>query len=163
MAGDFAWGRVRLIGGMMILGMLAACGGSNAQLDQSLTDLTALERPSSPNTYLACPAGYSTAAIDREMPAYGVPLAQLQETWLNGLAEEPRTEQLAADLPTNRFLYVQRSALIGFPDLIRIDFLATDANGSTVCVYSRSVYGYSDLGVNRERVEDWLRRFSPEG
>jgi uncharacterized protein (DUF1499 family) len=28
---------------------------------------------------------------------------------------------------------------------------------STLAIYSRSIYGKSDLGVNRERIETWLK------
>ena len=28
---------------------------------------------------------------------------------------------------------------------------------SSLAIYSRSVYGRSDLGVNKARIEDWLK------
>jgi uncharacterized protein (DUF1499 family) len=35
-----------------------------------------------------------------------------------------------------------------------VDPIAPD--NSTLVLYSRSVYGYSDLGVNRKRLDIWL-------
>ncbi|MEL6267324.1 MAG: DUF1499 domain-containing protein, partial [Pseudomonadota bacterium] len=47
--------------------------------------------------------------------------------------------------------YVQTSRIVGFPDYVS----ARTVEGG-IAVWSRSRYGYSDLGVNRARVEDWL-------
>jgi uncharacterized protein (DUF1499 family) len=52
--------------------------------------------------------------------------------------------------------YVARSALFDFPDLIMVQVTKADADSSTLIMYSRSVYGHSDLGVNRQRVNTWL-------
>ena len=52
--------------------------------------------------------------------------------------------------------FVVRSALFGFPDLVSIKFLDVKAGKSTFALYSRSVYGRSDLGVNRARTLAWL-------
>ena len=45
-----------------------------------------------------------------------------------------------------------------FPDTIQVDFLSLGENRSTLAIYSRSKYGYSDLGTNRARIERWLSR-----
>ena len=52
--------------------------------------------------------------------------------------------------------YVARSAVFNFPDLIMAQVQKDGADGSRLILYSRSVYGESDLGVNRKRVETWL-------
>jgi len=70
----------------------------------------------------------------------------------------PRTRLLAGqgDFVT----YVTRSALWGFPDYTSIR-ISPDGAGSSVAVFARARFGDSDLGVNRARVEDWLRQLSP--
>lgn len=72
-------------------------------------------------------------------------------------AATPRTRVLAGqgDFVT----WVTRSALWGFPDYTSIR-IAPDGTGSLVSVFARARFGDSDLGVNRARVEDWLRRLS---
>jgi uncharacterized protein (DUF1499 family) len=46
--------------------------------------------------------------------------------------------------------------MMNFPDTISVRFYALEENRSTLAVYSRSHYGYYDLGVNRRRVQSWL-------
>jgi hypothetical protein len=69
----------------------------------------------------------------------------------------PRTRVLAGqgDFVT----YVTRSALWGFPDYTSVRIMP-DGTGSSVAVFARARFGDSDLGVNRARVEDWLRQLS---
>jgi hypothetical protein len=73
-------------------------------------------------------------------------------------AAAPRTQVLAGqgDFVTN----VTRTALWGFPDYTSIR-ISPDGAGSSVAVFARARFGDSDLGVNRARVEDWLRQLSP--
>jgi uncharacterized protein (DUF1499 family) len=52
--------------------------------------------------------------------------------------------------------YVVRSALLNFPDLVTVQAVSMGADRSTLVIWSRSVYGRSDFGVNRERTLAWL-------
>jgi uncharacterized protein (DUF1499 family) len=51
---------------------------------------------------------------------------------------------------------VARTATLNFPDLITVQVRADGPAASTLVLYSRSVYGYSDFGANRKRVIAWL-------
>ena len=63
-------------------------------------------------------------------------------------AAQPRTF-LAASYPDRlQDHWVARSAVFNFPDLITVQVAAAGPT-STLVLYSRSVYGRSDLGVNR--------------
>jgi uncharacterized protein (DUF1499 family) len=69
----------------------------------------------------------------------------------------PRTELLAGQgLHTT---WVTRSAMIGYPDYTSVMITPT-ATGSTIAIYARSRFGQSDFGVNRARVESWLKQLS---
>jgi uncharacterized protein (DUF1499 family) len=56
--------------------------------------------------------------------------------------------------------YVERSRLMRVPDLVTMRFIPSGATRATLAIYSRSVYGYSDRGVNQRRVRAWLDRLS---
>lgn len=70
---------------------------------------------------------------------------------------EPHVGMIAGSFETGHATYVQRSALLGFPDYISVRANAVEG-GSRVSIYSRSRFGHSDFGVNEARVERWLER-----
>jgi len=141
--------------------VLGLAGCSAGAVD--FVDLATLERPSSPNTYLVCPPERTTAAIDRAPPVYDLAPDELERVWLDALADAPRLSRRAAEPERRRHLFVQRTPVFRFPDVIQLEILDVPPDGSTICLYSRSLYGYSDLGANRARVEDWLARIGPQG
>jgi uncharacterized protein (DUF1499 family) len=51
---------------------------------------------------------------------------------------------------------VVRSAVFNFPDLVTAQAMPHNPTGSALLLYSRSVYGYGDFGVNRQRLTVWL-------
>jgi|SRR5579872_3030265 len=137
--------------------LLPACAASGAKglPPPMLMDMSHLQRPASPNTALAAPAG-TQLAPDIVTPPFAVPAATLYQAVRATAAAQPRTF-LATEFPANRQVhFVARSAVFNFPDLItaQVDRLGPDS--STLVLYSRSVYGYGDFGVNRQRLITWL-------
>ena len=61
-------------------------------------------------------------------------------------------ELLAGDLSQGWATYVIRTRLIGFPDYVSVRVSGTSTR-SSVTLFSRSRFGYSDLGANRSRIE----------
>lgn len=120
-------------------------------------DFSTLRRPRRPNACLAAPAGATPARIDLPAPAFPVPADALRRAWRAMLEETPRVEVLPS--PDGATVEaVQRTPILRFPDLVTARFLPLPDGGSSLIVYSRSVYGYGDFGVNRRRVRSWLRR-----
>ncbi|MBL8698193.1 MAG: DUF1499 domain-containing protein [Alphaproteobacteria bacterium] len=117
-----------------------------------------LARRSTPNDALACPAGLCAARIDLEPPTYAVDAAALRAALAAVIAGEPKTERVAADDATLTDRYVQRTALMGFPDTIVVRALEQPGGRSTLAIYARSQLGRSDLGANRARIERWLAK-----
>ncbi len=142
-----------------MLAWLIGCGAG----EPGVVDLATLERPTSPNSYLVCPADRTSAPVDREPPVFEVGRDRLEQLWLDALADEPRLERRIAEPETHRYVFVQRTQVFRFPDIVQLEFLEVPPDRSTLCLYSRSVYGYGDLGKNRARVEDWLARLRPRG
>nr|WP_275982246.1 DUF1499 domain-containing protein [Frigidibacter sp. ROC022] len=63
----------------------------------------------------------------------------------------PRTRVLAGSPAEGRVSYVTRSLLWGFPDITDLWL-----EGAALHLRGHAVYGRSDLGVNRRRIETWL-------
>jgi uncharacterized protein (DUF1499 family) len=136
---------------------LPACAAAGAQgLPQPQPfDMARIERPSSPNTALAGPAGFAPTP-DVETPIFQVPAVRLRDAVLAVAVAQPRTF-LAADHAAQRQIHwVVRSAIFNFPDLVTAQITDAGQDRSTLVLYSRSVYGYSDLGANRQRLNTWL-------
>ncbi|HYZ33052.1 MAG TPA: DUF1499 domain-containing protein, partial [Crenalkalicoccus sp.] len=116
-------------------------------------DFAALVRPRSPNTCLAAPPGFPGA----DLPVPPLP-AEPEAAWaalLRVAQSFPRTYP-RADWPERRQAqWVVRSALLNFPDIVAAEVTSGPA-GTGLFLYSRSLFGWSDLGVNRRRVEAWL-------
>ena len=79
--------------------------------------MTHIQRPASPNTALAAPAG-ADPAPDIVTPVFAVPASRLYDAVIAVAADQPRTF-LAAAYPAERQVhFVARSAWLNFPDLI---------------------------------------------
>lgn len=121
-------------------------------------DFATLQRDSVPNQYLLCPKGMCSTETDGEAPVFNVPIEQLQVAWDEMLAEQPRLQVLRREVTNIQIDYVQRTRFLRFPDLVTVRFVPIDDTRSTLAIYSRSVWGKGDMGVNRTRVEEWLAR-----
>jgi uncharacterized protein (DUF1499 family) len=120
-------------------------------------DFASLERKASPNQYLIAPdRATPRAKPDAESPVFAVTPERLRDAFLAVTSESPRTKLLDQSADGLRLSLVQRSALLRFPDYIDVSILPADGDGSTIAIYSRSRFGYSDMGVNQRRVEDWM-------
>lgn len=141
-----------------LLGLfLPACGASGAAglPAPRLIDVSHIERPASPNTALAAPEGF-VPKPDIVTPRYDVAASKLYAGILAIAASQPRT-YAGVEFPAQmQAHFVSRTAWFNFPDLIVAQVAAASPETSTLVLYSRSVYGYGDFGVNRARVVTWL-------
>jgi len=137
--------------------ILPACGFPAAEglPTPPMMDVAHIVRPDSPNTALAAPAGFSPTP-DIVTPLYHMPVDRLFALVRDVAAEQPKTYQAALYPEQRQVHYVARSAVFNFPDLIMVQVRAGSPDTSDLILYSRSVYGRSDLGVNRKRAETWL-------
>ena len=120
-------------------------------------DFATLVRRKTPNDALACPVDLCRAKTDLVSPVYGVEAPALRQALEQAVAAEPRLLKVAADDVALTDRWIQRSALLGFPDTIVAHALPAGPGHSTIALYSRSQLGAGDLGVNRARIERWLR------
>lgn len=111
-------------------------------------------RTGRPNDFLVLPPG--AAAADLTSPVYEVNAATLAQRFDAVALGAPRVTRLAGGPEELWTTYIQRSALIGWPDYISVRAVSLGDGRSALAIWSRSRFGYSDLGVNRARVETWL-------
>lgn len=108
------------------------------------------------NQYLVAPLEFAAVGPSRQSPEFAVSPRELMIAFDAVALATPRTK-LAAGAPSELWAtYVQRTKYIRFPDYISVVAVGLPSGGSTVAVYSQSVYGANDLGVNKERVDGWL-------
>jgi Protein of unknown function (DUF1499) len=153
---------------VLIAGIAVAIGGliwEGGTLEKMLAvgevpevDFRSLERPPTPNQYLLCPQDLCTTRADGAAPMFDLSAERLQGLWELMIADEPRVQELGRDIATRQVDYVQRSKLLRFPDLITVRFISLGEEQSTLAIYSRSIYGKGDMGVNRARILDWLTK-----
>ncbi|NOG69691.1 DUF1499 domain-containing protein [Roseicella sp. DB1501] len=117
-------------------------------------DFARLRLPASPNTCLAAPAGAHPEA-HIAVPPLPVDAATAWPA-LRALGDGmPRVFRYGEWPERRQAQWVARSALMNYPDIIAAELVPGPA-GAGLFLYSRSLFGWSDLGVNRKRVEAWL-------
>lgn len=137
--------------------LLPACGAPGAQglPVPSPLDFAHLSRPATANTALAAPRGFLPAP-DIVTPVYDVPAQRLYDA-VRGVASGQKRTFPAASYPDRwQDDWVVRSVVFNFPDLVTAQVEPAGPGAATLVLYSRSVYGYGDLGANRKRIEIWL-------
>ncbi len=117
-------------------------------------DFATLQLPASPNTCLLTPSvAPGQGHVHRD------PLPASPEAVMAALdriaASMPRTFSLARFPARHQAQWVVRSALMNYPDIVVAEAAPLEG-GTGLWLYSRSLIGWSDLGVNRARVMAWL-------
>ncbi|MEX3015753.1 DUF1499 domain-containing protein [Gymnodinialimonas hymeniacidonis] len=75
-------------------------------------------------------------------------------TRIAAVAEADGATLLSGSPEDGHVTYVVRSRMMGFPDIMSLRWQSQD-NGTQLEIFARSVYGYSDMGVNTRRAHRW--------
>ena len=94
-----------------------------------------------------------------EAPLIPAPIAEVAAR-LDAVAAEEGAQVIAGAASEGFVTYVARSRLMGYPDAISIR-LTEDGDATRVDIFSRSRFGYSDMGVNAARVARWIDAATP--
>jgi hypothetical protein len=113
-------------------------------------DMARIEIPSSPNTALAAPAGFMP--VPDIVTHFAGPPEALYAALRRFAAGQARLYVQAAFDDRRQVHFVARTAVANFPDLVTAQ--VTEDGG--LILWSRSVYGRSDFGVNRARMDMWV-------
>lgn len=125
--------------------------------DLGEVDFARLQRRQTPNDALACLPEFCAAKADIEAPVFARPAQEMFSVVESAVAHEPDLQKTGSDEARGTLRFVQRSRLMRYPDTINVKVMALPDGGSTVLIYSRSQLGRGDLGVNRARIERWIR------
>jgi uncharacterized protein (DUF1499 family) len=118
-----------------------------------LVSLAELNSPLPKPAFLSCPPGYCSAAEAIISPVFDMRWERLRRYWQEVM--EGQTGILRVVSEPRRLVYIQRSPVFRFPDIVTVEFVPID-DRSSIAVYSRSRYGEFDFAKNRKRVEKWL-------
>jgi uncharacterized protein (DUF1499 family) len=89
-------------------------------------------------------------------PTFTIMADVLRQRWMAMIKAQPRIELGTVDDHAMQYDYIQRSAVMRYPDSVTVRFISLENNRSTLAIYSLSHYGNSDFRVNRSRVLAWL-------
>ncbi len=138
--------------GLVILGFVAYIRVAPNNPPVWHVDPMTATKPRSPNAFIMRPGEgkypspvFSTDALTLARAFDAKAMATADVTRLSGAPEE-------------LFItYIARTRLMRYPDFISIRFIDQGDGKSTLAVFSRARFGYSDRGVNRKRVLVWLK------
>jgi uncharacterized protein (DUF1499 family) len=120
-------------------------------------DFENLARRTAQNDALAChPDVCGATPVDFETPVYPIPGVNLRQIVREVALEQPRTQLVYASRWGEEDRYVVRSRMMRYPDTVVARIYGAGPGRSMLGLYSRSQIGYSDMGVNRARLETWL-------
>ena len=163
---------MRIMFVIIVLGTLAIAGYAAYSIrtvdhnpaEWHVDPLTALPSET-PNSYRVAPRGVTEYEIQVEAPIYAVNAARLAQAFDEFVMGQPRVIRLSGTVEEGFITYVQRTEQLQFPDYVSVRFYDLEPKEgeenptprSTIAIYSRSRYGYSDMGVNEARVTAWLK------
>ena len=130
---------------------------TGAPLDIGPVDWATLRRHRTPNDTLVAPPGHCpNAKVDHEPGVYAASPEELLARLKAVALAEPRTLEISGAPNPLAARFLQHSLLMRYPDTIDVQVLPAGDKQSTLAIYSRSLIGRKDFGVNRARVERWL-------
>jgi uncharacterized protein (DUF1499 family) len=137
--------------------VLTGCGAAFSVKAANPVDFSTLELADTSNQYLVCPVGLCQRAEPHLVsPIFDVSADDLRMAWNSVVAAAPRTRREGVFDGGQQVVDIQRSAVFRFPDIITTRFIDLDHDRATLAIYSRSVYGRSDFGVNKKRIIRWI-------
>ncbi len=125
----------------------------------SKTEFSTLKAPNKPNWFLLCDENICQNTKPNGQP----PIFELSANDLKGRFEKFILENSNAKVrmdESDQIEILDRTSLLRWPDIISVKFVKLENDKSTLYIYSRSIYGHSDLGANQARVTRWLQAIS---
>jgi len=141
------------------IGLLLSLLGCS--VDAPVADLRTLKRTGSPNDYLICPRNLCPGA-DEDGPMTDLSPEKVLVAALKVASAEPDTSPAEINPGVAQIVFVQRTPWLRFPDIVRIQAIASASGKTGVALYSQSVYGRYDFGANKTRAKRWMAAIKAE-
>lgn len=127
-----------------------------AQQPKKVADINiaSLQLPDTPNYCLVY--GDDSGKHQRPAVTFDLSKQQLIDKWQAMVANTPRMKLIRKT--GDSLVYVVHSTVFAFPDVVYVQFNNLGADKTQLWIYSHALYGYSDLGVNCKRVDEWLAK-----
>lgn len=110
-----------------------------------------------PNCFRMAPEGSTTEIIHETSPVYSINPIELAQAFDEFALSQRATRRIAGLPPEQMLTYVQTTERIKAPDYLTIKFWEREDGLTEIAIYSRSRFGYSDMGFNEARVRDWVK------
>lgn len=117
--------------------------------------------PATPNSWRIAAPGQDPGAAGQASPVYRASPAELMAAFQKVALSQPHAELLAGSGEEGFVTFVQRTPLVRYPDYVSVRAVDLGDGTSALAVLSRSRFGQSDLGVNKARMEAWLKELAP--
>jgi hypothetical protein len=131
-------------------------GVAFGSVDQGPVAFSTLQRRKTPNDALVCPPWLCRTAVDVPSSLYALPADELRRRLVGVILAGGDSEQVATAAGDAGDRFVVRTRWMRFPDTVDVLVLPQGEGRSTLALYSRSLVGLGDMGVNRRRLEGWL-------
>ena len=143
----------------ILLGYLTVFMIATVKHDPDVWHVDPLTEPAcaTPNCFRMAPEGSTSEPIDAIGPIYGKRALDMAQAFHEYVLTQRATQHVAGITAGLHMTYVQRSERLQLPDYISVKFLDLPDDRSTVAIFSRSRFGYGDLGVNEARVRQWIK------
>ncbi|MGQ0677956.1 MAG: DUF1499 domain-containing protein [Rhodospirillales bacterium] len=125
-------------------------------------DLRTMPRPGQFNHGLVCAKGLTAAPPQADGPVFQASAGRLLEAARRVAAKRLNVAEAASDPAIGQVVFVQRTAFLRFPDIVRVQAIPAPGGQTALAVFCRAVYGFYDFGVNRRRARSWARAIARE-
>lgn len=130
----------------------------SAEHDEAVWHVDPLTEPQTikPHSYRMAPPALTEEFVDIPSPVFSANPTLMAKAFDDFVMRQNKTIRLAGSPDEGWMTYVQRTPSLSFPDYISVKFFDLNGGKSTIAIYSRSRFGYSDQGVNEARVTAWV-------
>lgn len=122
--------------------------------DLGPADFATLRRRPSGNDALIRPPDFCPAAADADAPVFALAPSELDARLRAMALADTDVTELADSRPLHR-RFAQHTRLMRYPDVVDAVVLPAEG-GATLALWSRSLVGRKDFGVNRARLKRWI-------